>query len=135
MRLNWLIKLCVISSSVVQQEVTDSDIEQILADEEVKRAFNAMFGSTDTDSDVDDIDNEEQENGFVDEQILTDMIGTLESNFNMQFERTIIGVKCSAHCLQLGIDDGLKQLRNITMLLNFVGKQPNIYGKSQRNTS
>lgn len=104
--------MCVISSSVVHQEVTDSEIEQILAEKEQSRALDMVFGSTDTDADADtdDIEDEEEENGTVNEQLFTAMIDSLKSNFDMQFEWNIMVVECSAHSLQLGINDSLKQL-------------------------
>lgn len=88
--------------------MTDSDIEQILAEEEEAARAHDMSGSDAVDVDADAF--EEQENGTVNEQIFTDMIGSLTSDFGMTFEWNILGVKCSAHSLQLGVHDGLKQL-------------------------
>lgn len=107
--------VCVKFSGVVHPEVTDDEIEKILAEEEANGALQTMFGSILMDDDdnlnADDIENEEIEDiGIVDEQIFTDLIESLKSDFNMRFEWNIMGVSCSAHGLQLGIKDGLKQI-------------------------
>lgn len=70
-----------------------------------------MFDSNDAVDDADGIGNEEEEeNGTVNEQTFTDMVNSLTSSLMMTFEWNIMGVKCSEHTLQLGVNDGLKKL-------------------------
>lgn len=96
--------ICVIFISIGVQEATDDAIEQILAEEEKNGALDVIFDR------VDDENEEQDEEEAIDEQFFTDMISNFESNFNMQFEWNIAGVYCSAHNVQLGVNDAQKQL-------------------------
>lgn len=87
--------------------MADSEIEKLLAEKEVSDAFDILFDET---------ENQEESYGELTEAIpehqdlLNEMVNGMEIDEEFNFMWKVTGINCTAHTVQLVVNDALKML-------------------------
>lgn len=91
----------------MDEAMADSEIEKLLAEKEVSDALDILFSDT---------NNQEDSHGELTEAIpehqdlLDEMVKSMENGSELNFMWKVTGVHCTAHTVQLVINDALKKL-------------------------
>lgn len=105
----------------------DEVIDRILAEEEATNALEILLAESNCDEFVNKQDDENLQEAIPEHQeLLSDLIGNMQSTYGFDFMWTISGINCSAHTLQLGVHDSINDMpkahRNVIKPCNSVAK-------------
>lgn len=105
--------------------VSDEEIERILAEEEAAIALDILFATVNNGEEHEEDENS-QEAIPEHEELLNNLVGSMQSIHGFNFMWNISGINCSAHSLQLGVHDSIKVMpkshQNIIKLCSSVAK-------------